>query len=62
MEKTKGTLAGLLVAEAANGVESEALNRVTQAALPKKLPPAPLAQVAADVRLRWGEWRAGREF
>ena len=58
----KGTLAGLLAAEAADGVGSAALERVSGSALPKKLPPAPLAQVAANTRLRWGEWRAGREF
>ncbi|MGA9434377.1 MAG: FAD-binding oxidoreductase [Roseobacter sp.] len=58
----KGTLAGMLVAEAANGVSSPALTRALQAPLPKKLPPAPLARVGANARLRWGEWRAGREL
>ncbi|MEM9576596.1 MAG: FAD-binding oxidoreductase [Pseudomonadota bacterium] len=58
----KGTLAGLLAAEAANGMGSAALDRLTGAGLPQKLPPSPVAQVAATTRLRWGEWRAGREF
>ena len=58
----KGTLAGVLVAEAANGLSSPALTRALTAPLPKKLPPAPLVRVGANARLRWGEWRAGREL
>jgi glycine/D-amino acid oxidase-like deaminating enzyme len=58
----KGTLAGMLVAEAANGIASPALTRALEAPLPRKLPPAPLARVGANARLRWGEWRAGREL
>jgi glycine/D-amino acid oxidase-like deaminating enzyme len=58
----KGTLAGMLAAEAVVGVASDALTRALQAPLPKRLPPAPLARVGANARLRWGEWRAGREF
>ena len=57
----KGTLAGMLAAEAANGIESDALARI-QGKMPQKLPPAPLARAGATARLRWGEWRAGREF
>ncbi len=57
----KGTLAGLLAAELACGVTSPALTRALAAPLPSKLPPAPLAKLGADLRLRWGEWRAGRE-
>ncbi len=58
----KGTLAGLLVAEAANGIGSPALDRAMQAPKPQKLPPAPLARVGAFARLRFGEFRAGREL
>ncbi|MEM1351735.1 MAG: FAD-binding oxidoreductase, partial [Pseudomonadota bacterium] len=36
----KGTLAGLLAVEAANGITSPALERMMSAPLPKKLPPA----------------------
>ena len=58
----KGTLAGILAAEAAHGVNSPALERQNAAPAPKRLPPAPLARVGANAKLRWGEWRAGREF
>ncbi|MEM1073608.1 MAG: FAD-binding oxidoreductase [Pseudomonadota bacterium] len=58
----KGTLAGLLAAEGANGVTSGALSRAIGAPSPKKLPPAQIANLGANVRLRWGEWRAGREL
>lgn len=58
----KGTLAGLLAAEAATGLRSEALARAEAAPAPKRLPPRPLAQLGASMRLRWGEAMAGREF
>ncbi|WP_299405248.1 FAD-binding oxidoreductase [uncultured Roseobacter sp.] len=58
----KGTLAGVLAAEAANGVASDALQRAMSAPLPKRLPPAPLARIGASLRLRWGEARAGKEL
>ena len=58
----KGTLAGLTVAEAATGGSSDTLRRRQAQPLPQKLPPAPLARAGANARLRWGEWRAGREF
>lgn len=58
----KGTLAGMLAAEAANGVSSEALTRMQSADLPKRLPPKLIAKIGATAKLRWGEWRAGREL
>ncbi|WP_375230637.1 NAD(P)/FAD-dependent oxidoreductase [Roseobacter sp. S98] len=58
----KGTLAGMLAAEAANGVGSDALDRMQQAPVPKKLPPGLIARAGATTRLRWGEWRAGAEL
>ncbi|WP_299631348.1 FAD-binding oxidoreductase [uncultured Roseobacter sp.] len=58
----KGTLAGVLAAEAANGVASDALRRAMSAPLPKRLPPTPLARIGASLRLRWGEARAGKEL
>ncbi len=57
----KGTLAGLLAAELACGKTSPALERAVSAPQPSRLPPTPLAQIGASARLRWGEWRAGRE-
>lgn len=58
----KGTLAGLLAAEAANGISSDALVRMQASDLPQKLPPKPVARLGAAARLRWGEWRAGQEL
>ncbi len=57
----RGTLAGMLAAELACGVESPALTRALTAARPRRLPPQPLARLGAELRLRWGQWRAGAE-
>lgn len=58
----KGTLAGLLAAELACGVDSPALKRALAMAPPKRLPPVPIAQIGANLRLRWSEIRAGRDM
>lgn len=58
----RGTLAGLLAAEAASQVSSPALTRAMAAPDPKRLPPPPLARIGARVKLRWGERRAGPEL
>ena len=58
----KGTLAGVLAAELTCGVKSPALQRALAAPLPKRLPPAPIARIGANLRLRWSEARAGRDF
>ena len=57
----KGTLAGMLAAEMACGLDSPALRRAMQAPAPTRLPPEPIAKIGADIRLRFGEWRAGAE-
>ncbi len=59
---TKGTLAGLLAADLATGQSSDALRRMTAAARPRRLPPEPLSQIGAGLRLKWSEARAGREL
>ncbi len=58
----RGTLAGVLAAEAANGISSPALDRALQADAPKRLPPEPIARIGAQAKLRWGERRAGKEM
>ncbi len=58
----KGTLAGLLAAELACGIRSEALDRAVSAPVPKRLPPKPLAQAGAWARIRFSEARAGGEL
>ena len=58
----EGTLAGMLAAEIANGIDTPASQRALAAPAPSRLPPAPLAQIGATARMRWGERRAGREL
>ncbi len=58
----KGTLAGILAAELAYGVRSEALDRATSAQAPNRLPPAPIARVGAWMRIGLSEARAGGEL
>ena len=58
----KGTLAGLLAADQAVGHSSDALIRALGAEAPTRLPPRPIAQLGANIRLKWGEARAGREL
>lgn len=59
---TRGTLLGLLAVELALGKESERLERIVSAQPPTKLPPEPVASLAANAFLRMQEWRAGREL
>ncbi|MEM7258719.1 MAG: FAD-binding oxidoreductase [Pseudomonadota bacterium] len=58
----KGTITGKLVAELACGVESPLLEDQRKEAAPRKLPPATLTRLGAEVQLRWSEFRAGREL
>jgi hypothetical protein len=52
----------MLAADLATGRDSDALRRMTSAAPPRRLPPAKLTEIGANLRLRWGEGRAGREL
>lgn len=58
----RGTLAGMLAADLACDVPSEALTRARLLAQPSRLPPEPLASLGANLRLKWGERRAGAEL
>lgn len=58
----KGTLAGKLAADLACGIQSDALDRALAADKPTRLPPEPLAQIGANIRMRWSEWKAGKEL
>ncbi|HSG56594.1 MAG TPA: FAD-binding oxidoreductase, partial [Paracoccaceae bacterium] len=58
----KGTLHGMLAAELALGESSDALTSVLALPKPKLLPPPPIARLGATAKIRWGEWRAGREI
>ncbi|MFY0692948.1 MAG: FAD-binding oxidoreductase [Paracoccaceae bacterium] len=58
----KGTLSGLLAAELASGHRSDLLEEFMQAEEPERLPPEPLTWIGANGAMRWGEFRAGKEF
>lgn len=58
----KGTIAGKLIAEYASGQRSALLEDQLADTGPVKLPPAPVAKVGGALRLKWGEFRAGREL
>ncbi|WP_371225755.1 NAD(P)/FAD-dependent oxidoreductase [Roseovarius sp. 2305UL8-3] len=58
----KGTLHGMMMAELASGVSSDLLDQVMDHEAPKRLPPAPLTWLGANVMMRWGEYKAGREL
>ena len=58
----KGTLAGGLAADLSMGITSPALERALAADAPTRLPPAPIAQIGANMHIRWAEMRAGKEL
>lgn len=58
----KGTLAGLLAADLASGVNSPALDRALAAPQPTRVPPGIITKTVGNARTRWGEWRAGAEL
>ena len=59
---SKGTLAGMLAAELATRSNSPLVAKILAGEAPKRLPPEPLAWLGANARMRWGEWKAGREL
>jgi glycine/D-amino acid oxidase-like deaminating enzyme len=58
----KGTISGKLIAEYASGISSALLDDQLADTGPLKLPPAPIAKAGASLRLKWGEFRAGKEL
>ncbi|MEO0634864.1 MAG: FAD-dependent oxidoreductase, partial [Pseudomonadota bacterium] len=58
----KGTLAGGLAADLSLGLTSPALDRALAADAPTRLPPAPIAQLGANMHIRLAEMRAGKEL
>ena len=59
---SKGTLAGMLAAELATQSNSPLVAKMLTCEAPKRLPPEPFAWLGANARMRWGEWKAGREL
>ena len=58
----RGTYSGMMAADLASGISSEALTRFEDQAPPSRLPPGPIATLGARATLRWGEYKAGREL
>lgn len=58
----KGTISGCLAAELASEQTSDLLQDQMTGNEPVKLPPEPVASIAANAVLRWGEFRAGDEL
>lgn len=57
----KSTLAGMLAADLASGMQSKLLDEYQAQAVPKRLPPGPLAYIGINSVIRWQELRAGHE-
>ena len=58
----KRTLYGMATADLAMGRESDLIHQPHSAPPSKSLPHKPIAAVGATMRLRWGEFRAGKEL
>ena len=58
----KGTVSGMLIAELASEQRSSLLEDQLAENEPNKLPPQPFASMGANLILRWGEFRAGKEL
>lgn len=58
----KGTASGMLAAELAHGYPSDLLTNLLAQEKPEKLPPEPLSWLGINAFMRWGEFRAGKEF
>ena len=58
----KGTLSGMMAAELACDTCSNMLADFRDRPAPRRLPPSLLTRIGATARIRWQEWRAGREF
>jgi glycine/D-amino acid oxidase-like deaminating enzyme len=58
----KGTLHGMAIADMCLKHASNIVDELLDEATPKRLPPEPISQVAATLRLKLGERAAGREL
>lgn len=58
---SRGTLTGIGAAELAAAHHSDVTRHFAAQARPKRLPPLPVRDIAANVILRWKEWRARAE-
>jgi len=58
----QGTLAGILTAELASGIDSDFLKQTMALPQPSRLPPEPIAAIGANIVTKWGEMKAGKEL
>lgn len=58
----RGTYGGMCAAELASGIDNAGVQQLSCLPPPARLPPEPLAAIGATARIRWGEWKAGREL
>ena len=59
---TQGTLSGMMAADLATGNKSSSLEIMQSQKQPTTLPPKPLSWIGVNARLRWGEFKAGKEL
>jgi len=57
-----GTLSGMAAAEKAMGQKTRAVEFLENQKLPAKIPPEPLATIGANIRFRWGQYKADKEL
>ena len=62
LRTVKGTLHRMAAADLAIGRKSDLISQFHSAPVLKSLPPKPIATIGATARLRWGEFRAGKEL
>ena len=53
---TKGTMSGMLAADALNGINSQLLEDITAMGVPGKLPPQPILSMGIWAKVKWWEW------
>ena len=61
LRTVKGTLHGMAAADLALGRESDLINQLHSAPVPKTLPLEPIPTIGATAWLRWGEFCARKE-
>lgn len=57
----RSTLAGVLAADLATGMQSDVLDRYQARPQPSRLPPEPIAYLGVNSVIQWQQMRAGRE-
>ena len=53
---TKGTMSGMLAADALNGIDSQLLRDIQEMGSPGQLPPQPILSLGIWAKVKWWEW------